>query len=103
MRTPPDNRGVLALSATPLISARLAKVLPMRRNVFLFAVALVAGAVLTGSPAVPQEAPKGAAQNKAVTSPKEHFGFDMGEDYCLANYKQFESYFKKIEGQTDRL
>ena len=27
----------------------------------------------------------------------------MGEDYCLANYKQFQSYWKKIEGQTDRL
>src|SRR5262245_61153002 len=40
---------------------------------------------------------------KAVTTPKEQFGFDMGEDYCLANYKQMESYWKKIEGQTDRM
>ena len=39
----------------------------------------------------------------AITAPKEHFGFNMGDDYCLANYKQFESYWKKIEGQTDRL
>ncbi|HUR54672.1 MAG TPA: M14 family zinc carboxypeptidase, partial [Gemmataceae bacterium] len=38
-----------------------------------------------------------------ITTPKEHFGFNMGDDYCLANYKQFEAYLKKIEKQTDRL
>lgn len=38
-----------------------------------------------------------------VTAPKEHFGFNIGDDYCLANYKQLESYWKKIEKQTDRL
>lgn len=46
---------------------------------------------------------KPAAADKVVTSPKEFFGFDMGEDYSLANYKQMESYWKKIEGQTDRM
>jgi hypothetical protein len=44
-----------------------------------------------------------SAKAAAVTPPKEHLGFDVGDDYCLANYKQFESYFRKIEGQTDRL
>jgi hypothetical protein len=42
-------------------------------------------------------------QTKAVTTPKEHFGFNIGDDYCLATYTQFESFVKKIEGQTDRL
>jgi hypothetical protein len=47
--------------------------------------------------------PKPTAAEKAVTTPKEFFGFDMGEDYCLANYKQMDGYWKKIEGQTDRM
>lgn len=43
------------------------------------------------------------APTKAVTTPKEHFGFNMGDDYHLANYKQFESYWKTLEGQSDRV
>jgi len=34
------------------------------------------------------------AQN--VPSPKEHFGFNMGDDYMLANYTQMEGYLKKL-------
>ncbi|HYV35310.1 MAG TPA: M14 metallopeptidase family protein [Gemmataceae bacterium] len=55
----------------------------------------------------PQGAAAGQAttpkQTKAVTTPKEHFGFNLGADYCLANYKQILAYFHKLEGQTDRL
>ncbi len=38
------------------------------------------------------------AQKQAVPipSPKEHFGFNMGDDYSLATYSQTESYFKKL-------
>lgn len=43
------------------------------------------------------------AQSQRVVSPKEHFGFDIGDDYMLANYAQMESYFKKVAGQSDRL
>ena len=31
-----------------------------------------------------------------VPSPKEHFGFNIGDDYKLANYTQTEAYFKKL-------
>ncbi len=31
-----------------------------------------------------------------VPSPKEHFGFNIGDDYQLANYTQTEAYFKKL-------
>ncbi len=31
-----------------------------------------------------------------IPSPKEHFGFNMGDDYKLANYTQTEAYFKKL-------
>jgi hypothetical protein len=45
-----------------------------------------------------------AAPAKAapVTSPKAFFGFNLGDDYCLANYKQFTAYFKKLESESDR-
>ncbi len=36
----------------------------------------------------------GYGQN--VPSPKEHFGFNIGDDYSLATYTQTEAYFKKL-------
>lgn len=38
-----------------------------------------------------------------ITSPKEHFGFAIGDDYHLANFSQTEVYFKKIAEQSDRI
>ncbi|MCE7041444.1 M14 metallopeptidase family protein [Dyadobacter sp. CY312] len=38
-----------------------------------------------------------------VPSPKEHFGFDIGDDYMLANFTKTEEYFKKLEKASDRL
>src|SRR4249920_2956897 len=38
-----------------------------------------------------------------ITSPKEHFGFNLGDDYCLANYQQLQSYWAKLAGESDRL
>jgi hypothetical protein len=45
----------------------------------------------------------GRAPGAALTSPKEHFGFAIGDDYHLANYTQTEAYFKKLAAQSDRL
>jgi hypothetical protein len=39
----------------------------------------------------------------ALTSPKEHFGFNIGDDYQLATYTQTEAYFKKLAAESDRL
>lgn len=33
---------------------------------------------------------------QTVPSPKEHFGFNMGDDYKLANYTQTAAYFQKL-------
>jgi hypothetical protein len=41
------------------------------------------------------------AQN--VPSPKEHFGFNIGDNYRLATYTQTEAYFKKIAAASDRV
>jgi Zinc carboxypeptidase len=43
-----------------------------------------------------------SAQNK-ITSPKEQFGFNIGDDYQLANYTQYETYLKKLDQESDRL
>ena len=41
------------------------------------------------------------AQN--IPSPKEHFGFTIGDDYQLANYTQTEAYFKKLATTSKRV
>lgn len=44
-----------------------------------------------------------AASTAKITSPKEHFGFAIGDDYQLANYTQTEAYFKKVAQESDRV
>ncbi|WP_339755538.1 M14 metallopeptidase family protein [Algoriphagus aquimarinus] len=41
------------------------------------------------------------AQN--VPTPKSHFGFDIGDDYKLANFSQTEAYFKKVADASERV
>src|SRR4249920_3362501 len=46
------------------------------------------------------------AQNRTapkITSPKEQFGWEVGDDYRLVNYTQYEQYLKKIDRESDRL
>jgi hypothetical protein len=38
-----------------------------------------------------------------VTTPKQFFGFHLGDDYCLANYKQLTAYWTKLQSESDRL
>ena len=38
-----------------------------------------------------------------ISSPKEHFGFNIGDDYQLATFTETEKYFKKLDQQSDRL
>ncbi len=40
---------------------------------------------------------------ETITSPKEEFGFSLGDDYHLANYQQLEAYWRKLERESDRL
>ncbi|PMD91669.1 peptidase [Siphonobacter sp. BAB-5405] len=42
------------------------------------------------------------AQAQTIPSPKEHFGFTIGDDYHLSNYTQTEAYFKKLAA-SDRV
>jgi hypothetical protein len=38
-----------------------------------------------------------------ITSPKEHFGFAIGDDYHLATYAQTSAYFQKLATESDRV
>jgi hypothetical protein len=43
------------------------------------------------------------ARTERITTPKEQFGFNLGDDYQLANYKQLAEYWKKLDGESDRM
>src|SRR5688500_12156781 len=38
-----------------------------------------------------------------ITTPKEHFGFNIGDDYHLATYTQFMAYWRKIDAESPRM
>ncbi|MBC7571456.1 MAG: peptidase [Spirosoma sp.] len=61
----------------------------MRISLYLLALLLLPGL----RPAVAQTIP----------TPKEHFGFAIGDDYQLATYTQTEAYFKKIAAASNRV
>jgi hypothetical protein len=44
-----------------------------------------------------------AVAQGSITSPKEFFGFDIGDDYQLATYRQFAAYWQKLDRQSDRM
>jgi hypothetical protein len=52
-----------------------------------------------------QAKPAVAAQASAarITSPKEEWGHNIGDDYFLANYQQLMAYWKKLEKESPRI
>jgi hypothetical protein len=67
---------------------------------FKKAIALVALTVVALS-AAPEAQNRPAAPK--ITSPKEQFGHDIGDDYFLVNYTQYVEYLKKLDAQSDRM
>ena len=43
------------------------------------------------------------AAETTVTSPKQFFGFSIGDDYQLANYTQLAEYWHKLERESNRM
>lgn len=43
-----------------------------------------------------------ASIGQETPNPKEHFGFNIGDNYRLATYAQTEAYFKKLDQSSDR-
>ena len=39
----------------------------------------------------------------AITTPQQAFGFNLGDDYHIANYTQLEAYWKKLAQQSPRM
>ncbi|MDF2190376.1 M14 metallopeptidase family protein [Paraflavitalea sp. CAU 1676] len=44
----------------------------------------------------------GITRAQSVPTPKEHFGFNIGDNYQLATYSQTEAYFKKLAATSNR-
>jgi len=40
---------------------------------------------------------------RTITTPKEALGFNIGDDYVLANYAQLETYWKKLAAESNRM
>jgi zinc carboxypeptidase len=59
----------------------------MRKIIFLFVSFTFAAAVFA----------------QTVPSPKQHFGFNIGDNYKLANYTQTEAYFNKLASTSNRV
>jgi len=45
---------------------------------------------------------RSAAQSR-ITAPQQQFGFEIGADYQLANYKQLTEYWRKLDAESDRM
>lgn len=43
-----------------------------------------------------------SVSSQTIPTPKEHFGFNIGDDYQLANFTQTEAYFKKLAATSNR-
>src|SRR5436305_9546313 len=61
-----------------------------RRGSFVLAVTVFALSLCA------QSAPK-------ITAPKDALGFNLGDDYMVANYTQLEAYWKKLAAESDRM
>jgi hypothetical protein len=44
-----------------------------------------------------------AAHGQTVTTPRQHFGFNIGDDYQLATYDQFQAYWHRIDKESPRM
>ena len=60
-----------------------------------------AGRVLSASLLLLAIAAAAAAQT--ITTPKQQFGFNIGDDYQLATYTQFIDYWQKLDKESDRM
>ena len=56
--------------------------------------------ILLAIAAAPQAQKSAGAR---LTSPKEQFGWEIGDDYRLVNYTQYVEYLRKLDQQSDRM
>ena len=73
------------------------------RSLLLILTLVVTAAAPAQNPPTRQPAATRTTPSVAVTSPKQHFGFNIGDDYQLATYDQFVSYWQKLDKESDRM
>lgn len=84
--------------------------LPRLRAALTLAALVLAAACATAPAPSPAGAPvqtpevSGAARSTPrITSPKQEFGFDIGDDYRLADYTQLVAYWNKLAEESNRM
>ena len=78
----------------------------MFKRMFKYLIASSAMLLLVAPPAPaqtpsPNQPPPPVKPN--ITTPKQAFGFNIGDDYHLANYVQLEKYWKQLAAESDRM
>ena len=68
----------------------------VRRHFRTLAVAAALATIAVSVPSAQTKAP-------AITTPKQFFGFNIGDDYQLATYDQFVEYWQKIDKESNRM
>lgn len=53
--------------------------------------------------ALPYVAARAQSAPRPITTPKQSIGFNMGDDYMMANYTQATTYIKKLATESDRM
>src|SRR5207249_10633165 len=53
--------------------------------------------------AMPLAQTPGKTAQPRVTTPKEQFGHDIGDDYFLVNYTQYVEYLQKLDKESGRM
>ncbi|MCC7416105.1 MAG: peptidase [Acidobacteria bacterium] len=71
----------------------------LERTRTVVAVAALAALTYGAAAQVAQERPAAVS----LTTPKTQFGFDIGDDYRLANYTQYVEYLKKLDAESARM
>src|SRR5687768_12539017 len=61
------------------------------------------GKALAGAVMLTAVTSQPAARQAAVTAPRAQFGFELGDDYQLINYKQLSDYWRKLDAESDRM
>ncbi|HEY8311204.1 MAG TPA: M14 metallopeptidase family protein [Gemmatimonadaceae bacterium] len=72
---------------------------PLRRLTTAASLVLVAAASMVSPSVLWAQEPVTAS----ITTPRQQFGHDIGDDYWLATYDQFQAYWHKLAGESDRM
>ncbi|HEY4061742.1 MAG TPA: M14 metallopeptidase family protein [Puia sp.] len=67
-----------------------------RRGALILALIFLCNGVIKSQDNAPGQ------RNNNIPTPKEHFGFSIGDNYQLANFTQTAAYFKKLAAASDR-